>query len=490
MSIAQRSIRSSMYTLGASGINTVIQLFRSILLARLIAPEVFGIYSFAASFVLVTSSIPNFGMSSALLHRAPESEGEQPLRVHFTILLFFNIFWAITVALIGAFIFPKENLWVLWVFLATQFVDNLVITSRTILIRRVVLKRIAIIDTLSIILSTASALIFAWKGFGIQGLISTDIIAAIVAVFGYLLIRPPWKVHLGWSPTIARYLLNFGYRTFLGNLVSQALDYTDNLWTGQFLGKSSLGYYSRAYTFSSYPRKVLASPINSVASGTYAELKENPKQLSQAFFRANALLVRTGFFMAGLLALIAPEFIYLVIGAQWLPMLDAFRLMLLFTLLDPLRFTLASLFIAVGKPEKLLWIRLLQLGVMIIALLIFGNLWGISGVAIAVNLMILIGIIIMFWQARSYVRFSILRLFGSPILALVAGLLFTFLTIILVGDNVSYWVSGTLKSLVFGITYIAMLLFLEHKELPIMMNYARHIYHENRYSNNPEDQSK
>ncbi len=137
-----------------------------------------------------------------------------------------------------------------------------------------------------------------------------------MAVFGYLLIRPPWKVHFGWSPTIARYLLNFGYRTFLGNLVTQALDYTDNLWTGQFLGKSSLGYYSRAYTFSSYPRKVLANPINSVASGTYAELKENPKQLSQAFFRANALLVRTGFFMAGLLALIAPEFIYLVIGAS------------------------------------------------------------------------------------------------------------------------------------------------------------------------------
>ena len=65
--------------------------------------------------------------------------------------------------------------------------------------------------------------------------------------------------------------------------------------------------------------------------------------------------------MAGLLALIAPEFIYLVIGRQWLPMLDAFRLMLLFTLLDPIRGTLANLFIAVGKPEKVLWARLAQL---------------------------------------------------------------------------------------------------------------------------------
>src|SRR4030066_2526186 len=154
MSIAQRSVRSSMYTLSASGFNTIVQLVRSILLSRLIAPEIFGIYSFAASFVLVTSTLPNFGMSRALLHRAPESEGEEPLRVHFTILLTLNIIWAIAIALIGALIFPQENRWVLWVFLATQFADNLVITSRTLLMRRVVLNRIAIIDTISIVFST------------------------------------------------------------------------------------------------------------------------------------------------------------------------------------------------------------------------------------------------------------------------------------------------------------------------------------------------
>jgi len=478
MSIAHRSIRSSFYTLGASGINTIIQLVRSILLARLIAPEVFGIYSFAASFVLITSSIPNFGMSSALIHRSSESEGDIPLRVHFTISFIFNIVWAVAIAIIGAFIFPRENLWVLLVFLVTQFADNLVITSRTFLIRHVILNRIAIVDTLSIVLSTISALILAWKGFGIQGLISTDIIAAIVALLGYLVIRPPWKVRFGWSPTIARYLLGFGYRTFFGSLVGQALDYIDNLWTGKFLGKTALGYYSRAYTFSSYPRKILSNPINSVASGTYAELKGNPKQLSKAFFRTNALLVRVGFFMAGLLALIAPEFIHLVIGDQWLPMLNAFRLMLLFTMLDPIRLTLASLFIAVGKPEKVLWARLVQISVMIIGLYTFGNLWGISGVAIAVNLMILTGVVILLWQARAYVQFSVLRLFGAPTLALTLGLILARLAIEIPGILGSYWLTGTVKALVFGVVYMSIIIILEHKELPKFINYAKSSFQE------------
>ena len=473
MSIAQRSVRSSMYTLVASGITTIVQFVRSILLARLIAPEIFGIYSFAASFVLITSAIPNLGMSSALLHRSPESDGEEPLRVHFTILLIFNIAWATVIALIGALSFPPENRWVLWVFLATQFADNLVTTSRTLLVRRVIFNRIAIIDTLSILLSTISALLFAWRGFGIQGLISTDVIASIVAIFGYLIIHPPWKVRLGWSPRIARYLLNFGYRTFLGSLVGQALDYIDNLWTGRFLGQIPLGYYSRAYTFSSYPRKVLAGPINSVAIGTYAELKDNPKQLAQAFFRANALLIRTGFIMAGLLALIAPEFIYLVIGKQWLPMLDAFRLMLLFTLLDPIRLTLGSLFIAVGKPEKIFWVRLVQLGVLIAGLFIFGNIWGIAGIAIAINLMILVGIVLLIWQVRAFVQFSLPRLFGPPTLALIIGMSLARLAIEIPGVLGSYWVSGIVKAIVFSIIYLAIVFLMERKELPMMINYIK-----------------
>ena len=473
MSIAHRSVRSSMYTMIASGINTFISFFRSIILARLVAPEIFGLYAFTTSFVLVTSSFPLFGMSSALLHRAPESEGEEALSVHFTITLIFNLVWAIIIAVIGVFTFPHEYQWLLWIFLSTQFVDNLVITSRTLIIRNVIFKRIAIVDTISILLTTISVLLFAWKGYGIIGLISTDVVAAIVAVFGFLIIRPPWKIRLGWSPKIIRYFLSFGYRTFLGNLVGQALDNIDNLWTGRFLGNVQLGYYSRAYTFSIYPRKVLAYPINSVASGTYAELKNQKKQLSQAFFRANALIVRSGFLMAGLLALIAPEFIILLIGREWLPMLTAFRIMLLFTLLDPIRSTLGNLFIAVGKPEKVFWARLAQLGVLIVGLFIFGNLLGIAGVAIAVNLMILVGIIILLWQARSYVDFSILRLFGAPALALLIGLALGRVAIEIPGVAGSYWRTGVVKSVVFCGIYALVIFILEHRELPMLFKYIK-----------------
>jgi len=469
MSLVRRSVRSSTYTIIGSGITTIVQLVRSILLARLIAPEIFGFYSFVSSFVIITSSLPIFGMASALLNRVPESEGEEPLRVHFTLSLMFNTVWAIAIALIGTKLFDQNEQWILWFILATQFIDNMVITSRTLLIRQVIFRRIVIIDTISVVLSTISAIVLAWKGFGIIGLVSTDVMTALVVFLGFLVIRPPWKPRLGWSPRIVHYLLDFGYRTFFGNLIGQLLDYVDNLWTGQFLGNAALGYYSRAYTFSSYPRKVLAYPLNAVASGTYAELKNNPKQLSKAFFRVNAFLVRTGFMMAGLLALIAPEFIYLIIGKQWLPMLTAFRLLLLFALLDPMRSTIASLFIAVGKPEKILIARLTQLGVLICGMFILGNIWGISGVAIAVDLMVLTGIVILLSQARVYVQFSIPRLFFVPTLSLIIGMCLARLAIMIPGILGSYWYTAIVKTIVFTMVYVAIEYILERKHIPIFI---------------------
>ncbi len=209
-----------------------------------------------------------------------------------------------------------------------------------------------------------------------------------------------------------------------------------------------------------------------MASGTYAELKEDPKRLSQAFFRVNALLVRSSFLMAGLLALIAPEFIRIVIGEKWLPMLDAFRLMLFFTLLDPIRHTVAGLFVAVGKPEKILQARIIQLVVMITGLVIFGKPLGIAGVAISVNLMLVAGVAVMLWQARAYVQYSLHRLFTVPAIGLVAAMAIARAAIEIPGVLGSPWRTGFVKGAVFSLLYTGTILILERNQIPMFLKMA------------------
>jgi O-antigen/teichoic acid export membrane protein len=330
-----------------------------------------------------------------------------------------------------------------------------------------------LLQVLNALLTTAVAVGLAWGGIRLWALLATDIVAVILSLVLLYLWRPVWRPRLAWDRTVVRYLLGFGGRSLLATALHQALDRVDDLWTRFALGTNAMGLYSRAYTFATYPRTILAMPVNTVASGTYAELKGQRRRLSQAFFRANALLVRTGFFLAGVLALVAPEFIRLLLGAKWLPMLDAFRLMLVYTLLDPIKITVAGVITASGAPERVVWARLLQLVILIIGLVTLGPTFGIVGVAVAVDLMLVAGILLLLREARRFVDFSWIRLFAVPALALSLSLLASRLAILLPSVVKSDWISGSVKLAAFSVVYWGILLGLERENLRMLAGMIR-----------------
>lgn len=469
MSTLERSVRSSTYNFVASGAQTVIQFFRSIILARLLSPDDFGVYTFVVSFVVITKSLPLFGLGGALLHRAEESEGELAYRVHFTLTTIFTILWGIIITIIGYRYVSPDYFMIFIVILSTQLIDNITQTGKLILARSILFQRIAIVNTLITLFSTISSIFLALFGFGVWSLVSTDIVASIIALLGFYIIRPVWLPKLGWNREVIEYFLNFGSKTFIASILREALDNIDDLWTGTYLGKTSLGFYSRAYTFATYPRRILANPLSNVAASTYAELKYQKKRLSQAFFRVNAFLIRTGFFFAGILALIAPEFIRIVIGIKWLPMLTAFRLMIVYTLLDPIVGTISHIFTAVGKPEIVAKIRVIQLLVLSIGLFILGNAFDIAGVALAVNIMVILGIVVLLYQARKYVDFSIRSMFLVPTFALILGMGFGRLALSILSVSGSPWKTGSVKLIVFTTFYLSILIVLERDQIPKLL---------------------
>jgi O-antigen/teichoic acid export membrane protein len=314
------------------------------------------------------------------------------------------------------------------------------------------------------------------QGITLWALLATDVIGAVIGWVMLYLWRPVWRPRLTWDRQVGGYLLRFGSRSFAAIVLQEALDKVDDLWTRGFLGTNDMGYYSRAYTFATYPRTILGQPVSAVASGTYAELKGQRRRLSQAFFRVNALLIRTGFFFGGILAVAAPEFILLVLGAKWLPMLDAFRLMLIYTLLDPIKLTIASVIGTSGAPEKVVRARFIQFLVLIAGLVTLGPRFGIAGVAVAVNLMLVIGILFLLWEARRFVDFSWLRLFAVPTLALLVGLLAAKLALNLPGVLQSGWTSAAAKVAAFSILYAAILLALERENVTMLLETFRQLY--------------
>lgn len=450
---------------------------RSIILARLLPIEVFGIYALASSITSLTAPIASFCTGSAFLHRSEETQDEDyAAAIQFTLRLITTSLWIISLIIVGLVFTEGDNRVALCALAVIRGAAHLTETAKMILNRRVVHRRLAILQLVDATVSIVTIVAMAWFGATLWALLSGDIITLIVNCVGLYIWRPVWRPHLAWEPKIVRYYLSFGSRTLLATLLSRALDRVDDLWTGIFLGNTPLSFYARAYRFATYPRSILANPILAVTRGTYAELKEKRLQLSKAFFRVNALLIRSGFLLAGLLALVAPEFIRLLLGERWLPMLDAFRLMLVFTLFDPIKLTVGNLFVAVGKPELVVKARAIQLIVLVIGLFSLGLNWSISGVAVAVDIMLVVGIAILLWQARTYVDFSLGKLIGAPVIALILALILGLSATTLPRLTSSDWISAIAKTTVFSAVYLALLLILERRQFIQVLRFIHDNY--------------
>ncbi|HEY61393.1 MAG TPA: oligosaccharide flippase family protein [Anaerolineae bacterium] len=421
--LLERSFNSVSWNALSNSIQVVIGFLRMWLLARWLPVEVFGKYGMVMAIIGISGIFANFGMGGAFLNRTTETESEQnAAETHFTLKLLFTIVWAGLLFWLSFNYFEGEKRLMLNVLTITTGGVHLTQTASLILVRRVVHRRLALKNLISVSLSAFVAIILAWRGVTIWALLSTNIVSMIVNVYMLYLWRPVWRPKLRWSWKEMRYFLTFGWQNMIAVTLLKILNNVDDLWTGFYLGDKALGLYSRAYSFATYPRKIVAAPVNAVASGTYAELKYDRKRLSQAFFRTNALLIRAGFIFAGIFALIAPEFIRIFLGTKWMPMLDTFRLMLVFTMLDPIKITVGNLFIGLGQPKRIVSTRSIQFVVLVSGLYLLGKPLNISGVALAADLMIVIGMGLLFMQARNYVDFSMKKLFFVPVLALILGM--------------------------------------------------------------------
>lgn len=425
----------------------------------------------------MSAVIANFGLGNAFLHRSEETNDEQfAAAVHFTLQLVFSSTWAASLLGYAVFGVSGDYRWALVVLTITSVGSQLTHTPHLILRRRVVHRRLALYQVIDVLTSSAVAVGLAWQGLALWALLSTDIVTVILKVVLFYIWRPIWRPRLLWNWKGMAYFLRFGVQQVLADGLVRALDRIDDLWVGTYLGETAMGFYSRAYTFANYPSRIVAAPVNQVILGTYAELKSNRQQLSQAFFRANALLVRSGFLVAGILVLISPEFIRIALTEKWMPSLDTFRLMLLYTLFDPVRVSLSALFVAVGRPNQVVVARVIQLLVLIVGLFAWGATFGINGVAIAVDLMLLVGIVSLLWRARAYVDYSVLQLLGIPLLATGGGMALAVGGHRFFLSGCSDWLTGGFKGAVFCFAYLGALALFERENFDMILQWTRRYY--------------
>lgn len=358
-----------------------------IILARLLFPEDFGVIGMAVIFTGLVQTINELGLSAAIIHK--KNINDNHLSTSFWISLGLGIILFITTVIISPYIadfFKNELVGPVVSVLSIGFIlGSFGVVHRSLLQKNIEFKKIAVTEISASVMSGTVSIILALLGFGVWSLVFGTIINNFTRVV--LL----WKV-CTWRPSMTFDLTSFTELFSFGAHVmgSQFLNYFDSnvdyLLIGKFLSATALGHYTLAYQLSTFPLTKISSIITSVTFPTFSIIQDDNDSLRYAYLKVNKYISTITFPLLAGLIMVAPDFIPLVFGEKWAPMIVPLQILCVAGALKSVGTTVGSILLSKGRSDIQFKWNIFTAIVLTIAILI-GLRYGLTGVAMAITIM-------------------------------------------------------------------------------------------------------
>ncbi len=463
--VFRKSALGSFYSIAASTITLLLGFTRTVLLMRLLGVENFGVITLALFFSKLLLPFSSMGLDHALLqkkHTLPDQYSTHfILRFGFSLIISILCLGIIPILQSG---YNQQFATIFFLFVLINLMDSTYATHFVALRREMRFDAVSMINLCASAIMTIGTPLAAYLGAGVWSLVIEQALGSIVRWIGVWAILRPWKVSLHINFDEARSILKFGSQVVLGNVLGTILDRFDDFWVGTFIGSTALGYYSRACDLTQYPERILSSPISSVFISAYAAMQDKRHELSKLFKHSSNFLIRTGLLICVVLLTTTPELVKLVFTSRWLPIVPIFRLMTIYIVLDPIYINCSTLLVGIGRPKLLYRVRIWQVLFFILAVIIMADLWGINGVAIAVDAMMLLGLFLLIMNVRQFIQISLMRIWFYPTIAATLACLVGFLGVNRIELNLSL-LQLLIKIIAVSFTYLIILICLEYKEI-------------------------
>jgi PST family polysaccharide transporter len=232
------------------------------------------------------------------------------------------------------------------------------------------------VDGSGLLVNTVAVLTLALAGFGAMSLALASVLSlGTTCVLQYVVTRT--RPRFGFDRTVATQLIRFGLPLALANLLSWVVMKVDVVVVGWHSGPVVLGFYVLAFNIASWPMTSLGVALRVVALPSFAQLDDErrPKGLSLAAGLSFTLALLAGVLLSSLASVVIP----LVYGDRWSAAADALAGLAFFGALRVVFDLLATYLIAAGATRAVLVVQALWLLVLGPAMVIGLDRWGLAG---------------------------------------------------------------------------------------------------------------
>ncbi len=378
------------WTAGAKYFGEAVTFVTSMVVARVLQPDDYGLMGMAVVFVGLLGLWQSLGFNLAIVQRKECSEAF--LHTVFFINLAMGIIFASLMGLGSPLIAAMCGddrvgplvavLGIAFLFITPGMVPSAILT------RDMSFDRLALVGIVSAIATAIVAVVLAYTGFGVWSLVVASVAGQLVQTLTLFAVSD-WRPQLVFRWSEVRPVLSFGLN-FTGNLTLRHFaSESDKFIIGRFLGTTLLGYYSLAYRILNLPRQAIYQIVGAVLLPKLSRLQDDDAELKDVYLRTcGAIAFATFPLMLGIMCIATP-FVTVVLGVKWLPSVPLILILAPIGMLQSVELTTNQLFIAKGRTDWMFRWSLVN-GTLTVGSFLAGLPWGIQGMAISYSLVSLV----------------------------------------------------------------------------------------------------
>ena len=295
-----------------------VQFIIMIIMARLLTPNDYGLIGMLSIFLAVAQSLIDSGFSQALIRKQERTEVDNSTVFYFNIItsLIIYIILYITAPWIAKFYNTPELCSIMRVVCLSIIINSFAVVQRAILTVKVDFKTQAKASFIATILSGVIGILLAYRGYGVWALVFQQLINNSLNVL-ILWILSKWRPIKAYSWKSFYELFFFGSKLLASGLIDTIYGNLYLLIIGKIFSATDLGYYTRAYQFSSLPSSNITTILHRVTFPILCSIQNEDKRLEEIYRRFLKLSAFIIFPLMTGLAAIAHPLIDVFIGSKW-----------------------------------------------------------------------------------------------------------------------------------------------------------------------------
>jgi len=409
----------------AKVIVNLLALCSTIVLARLLAPDDFGVVALATTMLSIVNSVTELSLASSLIHH------KDPTDTHFHTAWTLNLLRAIIISLffcaaapMAATLYSEPRLIDIMLALGASVMLGGFNNPKTVILTRNLVFWQEFVATVSQKLAgfvVGISIAFLYKSYWalVGGMIASQLVGIVVS---YIVI--PFMPR--FSIAHAKELWAFSIWLTLGKIVNTLNWRLDPLLIGSYLGSRTLGYYTVGDNLAGMPTRETIAPLETTLFPAFKKIAHDNDRLKVAYRSAQSLISAIALPVGVGCALIAHPLVLLTMGSKWLPAVDVIQVLSCVFALITLSSPVQPLAMAKGETRLLFHRDLLSFAIRVPIIVVGMILGGLHGIIYARSVTGVIGIFINMHLVRRLIGTGIIKQISANIRSLIGVIVMSF----------------------------------------------------------------